>query len=171
MSQSEGKAVVEPRSLRSTILEVLGQMELSYEESEAGDISLLIHEDAGFWTVRIESEDVPERRWVTVVSGAPIHVPEGRRAAVAEWTARTNFEHRFSSFGLDPRDGEVRCAAGLIVADAEFTHDMFRNLLLVNVQTMNDHLQELMQVAFGVAPASVGSAPEADAEEDGALLQ
>ncbi|MEW6032262.1 MAG: YbjN domain-containing protein [Bacillota bacterium] len=89
-------------------------------------------------------------RWRVVADAiAPVNVPEGPRAAVAEYLTRANHNMTLGNFELDYSDGEVRYKTSTRVGSDALTDNMLEPLLFANLATMDRYLPGLMAVAFG----------------------
>jgi hypothetical protein len=94
--------------------------------------------------------DVKEDRGIVIFySIAPVNVPEGPRAAVAEYLTRANHNMTLGNFELDYSDGEVRYKTSTRVGSDALTDNMLEPLLFANLATMDRYLPGLMAVAFG----------------------
>lgn len=162
----------QPSGMRRTVIDVLEQYEITYHHEENGLLWFTTGGTTGSWQCRIEVQDDEEWRCVSVVSIAPVAVPEARRSAVSEWIIRKNYDTRFGSFQMDLRDGEVLYKTELIVADGVMTPAMFGHILDINWHLLDSGMQDLMAVAFGGAdPAAVGGAMEVEEEPEVQKLQ
>lgn len=70
----------------------------------------------------------------------PDEVPEDKRLEVAEFITRANYDMLIGNFELDLDDGEVRFKTSIDVEDSELTQALVRNLVYMNVLTMDRYL-------------------------------
>lgn len=85
---------------------------------------------------------------------APIKAPVEKRDAVVEFITRANYGMIIGNFEFDYSDGEIRYKTALDVEGGEATFTMLKNLIYINVRTMDRYLPGLMKVIYGdVSPA------------------
>ncbi len=125
----------------------LEKKDWTYSEGE----SLLrgvAHGRAGRWDWWIFISD--DDRFFTVNSVIPVNVPEVRRAAAADYVARSNRQLRVGCFEIDPADGEVLFKIGVPVdSEVSVTQKLVEEVMLGNFYMTEDFLPGLLAVAFG----------------------
>lgn len=85
---------------------------------------------------------------------APVKAPVEKRDAVVEFITRANYGMIIGNFEFDYSDGEVRYKTALDVEGGEATFKMLKNLIYINVQTMDRYLPGLMKVIYtDISPA------------------
>ncbi len=85
---------------------------------------------------------------------APVKAPAEKQAAVVEFLTRANYGMIIGNFEFDYSDGEVRYKTALDVEGGDATFPMLRNLIYINVRTMDRYLPGLMKVIYtDIAPA------------------
>jgi hypothetical protein len=95
-----------------------------------------------------------EQQQFTFYSMLPVMVPEHKRAEVAEFITRANYDMVVGNFELDLDDGDVRYKTSIDVEDAELTPALIRPLFYANVLMMDQYLPGLMAVIYAdVSPA------------------
>jgi hypothetical protein len=134
------------------LLDVLAESEMDFKvAAEHETIRMAIEGDDGRWVAY--ARVLPSRK-VVVYSVADIHVPEGRRPAMAELLTRANFGIVVGNFEMDYEDGEVRFKTSLDSGGEVFPAAIFQHLLDANLAHMNKYLPGIMGVGFGdLAPA------------------
>jgi hypothetical protein len=76
------------------------------------------------------------------------HVPEEKRAVMAEFLTRANSRLSLGNFELDFGDGVIRFKTSLHIADGLLTADMLSALLGANVGTIDHYLPGIMSVLW-----------------------
>lgn len=76
----------------------------------------------------------------------PDAIPQAQRAAVAEYLTRINYSLSVGNFELDFDDGEVRFRTALDLEGVNLQKELFRPLLLSNIQTMDNYLSGIGQI-------------------------
>lgn len=79
---------------------------------------------------------------------APIKAPVEKRDAVVEFITRANYGMIIGNFEFDYSDGEIRYKTALDVEGGEATFTMLKNLIYINVRTMDRYLPGLMKVIY-----------------------
>lgn len=79
-------------------------------------------------------------------STSPVTAPENKRAAVAEFITRANYELILGNFELDYEDGEIRFKTSIDVQDDRLTQSLVQQLVVANVVMMDRYLPGLMLV-------------------------
>ncbi len=79
---------------------------------------------------------------------APVKAPPEKHDAVVEFITRANYGMIIGNFEFDYSDGEVRYKTALDVEGGEATFTMLRNLIYINVRTMDRYLPGLMKVIY-----------------------
>ncbi len=87
-------------------------------------------------------------------------VPAGRRAAMAEYFARGNFQLAVGSLNLDMSDGQVVFRIRVIVADGELTDGMIHDALELALTTIDTYYPSMMEIIHAVA-SPADAMPEA----------
>jgi len=86
---------------------------------------------------------------VAFYSVADVRVPEDKRGAVGEFINRANYGLPVGNFAMDHSDGEFRFKTSAYVKESAFGVNHMRNLVYINVMTMDRYLPGLMQVIYG----------------------
>ncbi len=79
---------------------------------------------------------------------APVKAPAEKYMEVVEFITRANYGMIIGNFEFDYSDGEVRYKTALDVEGGEATFPMLRNLIYINVRTMDRYLPGLMKVIY-----------------------
>jgi hypothetical protein len=79
-------------------------------------------------------------------STCPVTAPENKRASVAEFITRANYELILGNFELDYEDGEVRFKTSIDVQEDRLTPALVQQLVVANVVMMDRYLPGLMLV-------------------------
>lgn len=91
-------------------------------------------------------------------------VPEDKRSHVAEFITRANYGMLIGNFEMDWVDGEVRFKTSIDVKGDELTPALVRNVVYINVLTMDHYRHGFVKVLAGAAaPVDVLSVIEGDA--------
>ncbi|GAB4324265.1 MAG: hypothetical protein Kow0010_06050 [Dehalococcoidia bacterium] len=102
---------------------------------------------SGAWTC--VADVIDEADQVVFFSISPVHAPESRRGAVAEFLTRANYGIILGNFEMDYADGEVRYKTALDVEGDELSDALLRNIVLANLQAMDFYLPGLLAVIYG----------------------
>jgi len=93
---------------------------------------------------------IDEERGVLVIYSVTAQsVPEGTRAAVADFLTRANFGLVLGNFEMDLDDGETRFKTSVELGGLAATAQFLRHLLHVNVATLDRYLPGIEGVADG----------------------
>jgi hypothetical protein len=83
------------------------------------------------------------------------NVPEETRPAMAEFVARANYGLTIGNFELDFNDGEIRYKTSIDVENNPASlADLIRNLVYINVNTMDKYFPGIMAVMYGGATST-----------------
>lgn len=108
----------------------------------------------GSWTCYAQARETQQQ--FVFYSMLPVKVPEGRRAAVAEFLTRANYGMILGNFEMDFNDGEVRFKTSIDTEDDELTRALIKHCVYANVTMMNQYYSGILAVAHGGAdPAEV----------------
>ncbi len=88
-------------------------------------------------------------------SVAPTPIPDGDRAAVAEFLTRANYGLPVGNFELDLEDGEVRCKTSIDVTGDRLTYALVKQVVLNNLRAMHKYLPGLAEIIGGATPKAV----------------
>lgn len=116
--------------------------------------------DSGRWVCLAVTNDVDDQ--VAFYSLCPVEVPADRRSAMAEALTRANYGLIVGNFEMDLSDGEIRFKTSIDASDTDLTLPLVRNLVQINVLTMDDYLPALQAVARGADPSTAIRAVEGD---------
>lgn len=106
------------------------------------------------WIVVAQSRE-PEQQ-LLVWSALIEPVPPERRAAVGDYLNQVNYGLSIGNFELDFTDGEVRFKTSVDVEGGELTETMLKNLLYLNVTTMDRYQPGVDRVVWeGADPTTV----------------
>ncbi len=89
--------------------------------------------------------------FVGIVARYGTNVPEYRRGAVAEATARANMRMSLGNFELDFDDGELKYRAGMDVEGGVLSETMVHNMIGAAIGALERYHEAFMLVAFGRA--------------------
>lgn len=79
--------------------------------------------------------------------------PTSRYGAVQEFLTRANFGLRIGNFEFDLEDGEIRFKTSIAFAGTVSVEPMIEKSLLLNIMTMQQYLDGILQVMFSdIAP-------------------
>jgi hypothetical protein len=85
----------------------------------------------------------------------PFQVPVARRAAMAEFMARVNYEIAVGAFEMDYNDGEVSFRAGVDVSGDRLTPALVRNVVGCSLMTSDHFFAGLAALAVGGLPPTM----------------
>lgn len=152
--------------ITQTVLAYLEAEDWPIEVVEEGVYHTGFSGDSGKWFCVALANDEDEQ--AAFYSLCPLEVGPERRAAMAEALTLANYGLTIGNFEMDWSDGEVRFKTSIDVSDSELTMEMFRNMVQINVLTVDDYLPALQSVARGADPSTAIRSVEGDAESDGA---
>lgn len=105
-------------------------------------------------SLRVVASVRPDARQLLLYAVAPNNVPEGLRAAAAEFLTRANYGIYIGNFEMDWSDGEVRYKSSLAFEGTALTYTLVRNAIYPAVHMMDKYLPGLLKVVYGgKAPA------------------
>lgn len=90
-----------------------------------------------------------ELELIIIYSVCPVAVPDDRRYAMAELLTRANYGMFIGNFEMDFDDGEVRFKTSVDVENGEATFELIKQLVYVNVSTMDRYFPGIMSVTYG----------------------
>ncbi|KAA1421251.1 hypothetical protein F0U44_02765 [Nocardioides humilatus] len=150
--------------LMQVIKQCLARAEWNYEESADGRfLRTGFSGDAGSWRVFVRAS---EDGVVQVDSVLEQYAPTHRHAEVAELLTRINWGGRVGGFQFDYSDGEMRFHTGIDVEGGTLTEQMFLNLLMSNVATMDLYYGAIMAVCFAKADAVTALLANESSDDD-----
>ncbi len=100
-------------------------------------------------TVRSYIHAEEEAQNLIIRTYAPVNVPENARANMAELITRINFATKHGCFTMDYSDGELVFKTTISVMDAPLSISHVRNVVYVNLMTMERWLPTLMSTMYG----------------------
>jgi len=103
----------------------------------------------GSWTCYAQVRE-PQHQFV-FYSVLDVNVPPNRRQAMAEFLTRANYGLVIGNFEMDFNDGEVRFKTSIDVEGDRLTSALIKQMVYINVLTMDRYLPGIMKVAFGNA--------------------
>ena len=77
------------------------------------------------------------------------NVPEDKRAEVAEFLHRANYNLIIGNFEIDFSDGEVRFKTSIDVEGGTLTDTMIKNMIQPNLSKIDEYSTGLMKVIYG----------------------
>lgn len=95
-----------------------------------------------------------DRHQFVFTSDLPVMVPEAQRAELAAFITRANYGMLMGAFELNLDSGEVHFRTGVDMEDVPPTAALIRNVIYVNVLTMDKYFPGLMRVIYGGIPAA-----------------
>jgi hypothetical protein len=120
----------------------------------------------GQWNCFAEARE--EQTQFLFYSVCPIHVPEDKRQATAEFLTRANFGLPIGNFEMDWDDGLIRCKTSTDVQSNQLGLEMVKQLVYANVFLMDMYLPGLMTVVYGDASPSKAVAQVEEQDLEGA---
>lgn len=148
-------------SLMASLAEFLEQDQWPIQIIEK-DLTLLTayRGDNGAWQCYLRIW--PGRDLISFYSVLPVYVPETLRAIFNEFITRANFGLIIGNFEMDLDDGETRYKTSVDLEGRDPTPTLLRQLLYMNVTTMDKYLPGLLAVLNGAAPLEALYQVEAD---------
>lgn len=92
------------------------------------------------------------KHWLRFYSILPVHVPEEKRLAMAEFITRANYGLMLGNYEMDMNDGEVRFKTSVDAEGGTLGPRMIDNMLRSNLITMDRYFTGLMAVIYGDRP-------------------
>jgi hypothetical protein len=89
-----------------------------------------------------------DKHWLRFYSILPIHVPDDKRLAMAEFITRANYGLMLGNFEMDLNDGEVRFKTSVDAEGGSMGPRMIDNLMRSNLITMDRYFLGLMGVLY-----------------------
>ena len=87
-----------------------------------------------------------ERGQFAFFSKCPVTAPPDKRATVAEFVARANYDLILGNFELDFTDGEIRFKTSIGVLHDRLTNALVDQMIFANIIMMDRYLPALMKV-------------------------
>lgn len=75
-------------------------------------------------------------------------VPEGKRATLAEYLTRANYNLKVGNFEMDFADGEIRYKTSIDVNGGILTTTMVKHLVLINISTAERYIPGIMKAIY-----------------------
>ena len=110
-------------------------------------LQLAFQGDSGRWMCLAQSDD--DAAQVAFYSICPIPVPEANYSAISELLMRANDGLVIGNFELDFATGEIRYKTSLDVEGDRLTSALMRQLVYINVQTLDTYLPGILAVLEG----------------------
>ncbi|MGB3519242.1 MAG: YbjN domain-containing protein [Elainellaceae cyanobacterium] len=101
--------------------------------------------DRGQWNCYAQARE--EQQQIVFYSICPIALPEHQWMTVAEFITRANYGMIIGNFELDFEDGEVRYKTSIDIEGGTLTSEMVKQLVYVNVLTMDRYLPGIVAIA------------------------
>ncbi len=119
--------------------------------------------DNGTWNCYAQTREDLEQ--FVFYSICPIHAPESRRSAAAEFITRANYNLIVGNFEMDFTDGEIRYKTSIDINPNQLIADTLKRLVYANVMTMDEYLPGIIavieqDVSPEVAIAQIEEQPE-----------
>ena len=109
--------------------------------------------DNGSWLCTAEARE--EYGQFIFYSVCPVHAPEEKRLALAEFLTAVNYGLIIGNFEMDLDDGEIRYKTSIDVGGDELSVPLVKNAVYMNVLMMDRYLPGIMAVLYGdVSPAA-----------------
>ncbi|MBX9690882.1 MAG: YbjN domain-containing protein [Cyanobacteria bacterium] len=104
-------------------------------------------------TVRAFLHIEEEQESVIFRTYCPVNVPEHARERMAEMITRINFSTKHGCFIMDMADGELVYKTSVSVVGSTLSTNLIRNIVYVNLMTMERWLPAMMTVIYsGASP-------------------
>lgn len=124
-------------SLIATMRDYFGGLDWAFTEIGENTLQLDFRGRHGQWGCLARTQE--ELRQAAFYSYYPAQAPPGKRAAIAEFIARANFEMIIGNFELDFNDGEIRFKTSLDVRGDRLTPALVGQLVYANVTAMDQY--------------------------------
>jgi hypothetical protein len=135
-------------SVFEVVIDFLKENNWSFSQHETEPIIRMGYEgENGEWTCVARTREIPAQ--FVFYSIFPIAVPQKKRVAIAEFITRVNFGLIVGNFEMDFQDGELRYKTyGIDTEDNSISSALIKQLIFINVMTMDRYLPELMSVIY-----------------------
>jgi hypothetical protein len=133
-----------PVPMKAVVLDVLQNDALEYEEVNDNVLRLKFQGQKGEWVCVIGVDEANHQ--CVVYSTFPTPIPLDWRSACAVMLAKQNYELTIGNFELDLEDGDLRFRTAINVGSDRLTSSLFRELLTANLETMDQHFSQFMQL-------------------------
>lgn len=134
--------------ISSVVEEFLTEDEWPYQLLESDEGTVIIQTgfrgDNGGWSCFIQERT--EQEQLAFYSICPLIVPEDLRIAMAEFITRANNGLVMGNFEMDLENGELRFKTSLDIQGGSLTKMMVKNLIYINVMTLDDYFPGIMSV-------------------------
>jgi hypothetical protein len=121
------------------------------------------HGDKGMWhCVAWAREEQSEFVFYSIY---PLHAPQDKREAAAEYLTRINYGLFIGNFEMDFDDGEIRYKTSIDVEDDPLTPALIRPVIYVNLLNMDRFLPGLEAVLTGELTPQAASAQYDDTDD------
>ncbi len=118
-------------------------------ESDPNIMMMGFNGDNGEWTCY--AKVLEENQQFIFYSVLPNKAAENVRDNVAKFVTLANWGMTLGNFEMDYRDGEIRFKTSIDVEGGELTETMIKNVIYINVMTMDKYLQGVNKVLYNDA--------------------
>lgn len=134
------------RTMRQIVDTYLDQSDLIAYRNDEGSTLVCLAKPNGiqYCFVRVDEAD----RSLSVNAYAGARIPEHRRAEVAVWVVRANFNLVSGRFDLDMDTGDLCFSMGMYFGSANPPRTVLDYLFEIPSQVMESNLTEVMEIAF-----------------------
>jgi len=117
---------------------------------EKSALSLVFKGQNGQWSCYAQARE--EHQQFVFYSVCPVHVPDDKQAALAEFLTRANYGLIVGNFEMDYNDGEIRFKTSIDVAGDRLSSALVKQCVYANVIMMDQYLPGIMSVMYSDAP-------------------
>ena len=130
-----------------TAIRFLEENEWAYvREGEDPVLQAAFRGDNGEWPCYAFVDEELER--FVFYSVCPVHAPEDKRAAMAEFATRVNYGLSIGNFEMDFDDGEIRFRTSIDVEGDRLSTALVEQMVMANVAVMDIYLPAIMKVIY-----------------------
>jgi hypothetical protein len=126
-----------PAPLITTMRGFFDSLDWAFTEIGQNTLQLDFRGSHGKWACLARTQE--ELKQAAFYSYYPVQVPPNKRAALAEFIARANFDMIIGNFELDFNDGEIRFKTSLDVRGDRLTPALVSQMVYANVTAMDQY--------------------------------
>ncbi len=152
-------------SLMETVQQFFQEDQWNYQVIEhKSAIRAGYHGERGTWVCYAQVDEENQR--FLFYAGMGLNIPPNRRAEVAEYLMRVNWQTAVGSFEMDFDTGSVRCKTSVETALGEMTVELVRKLAYINLRLIDYYFSGVLSVVHGgLSPEAALARVEAQAVE------
>lgn len=148
LDPDEDSDINPPLSISEVMQEFFREDDWEFVQLEEESILQMMFEgEHGRWTCFALAME--ESQHFVFYSLSPINTPPEKLSTMAEFLTKVNYGTTIGNFELNFSDGEIRYKTSIDVEDDRLTPGLIKNLVYVNVLTMDKYLPGIMAIING----------------------